>query len=102
VPSATTSRARASELPLETCHNVKRFGAQEDLGAAAEQFAGTVTVKSGTVEREFGDLKHEWALLPLRVRRIQRIKLHVDLTILGRLTVALDKAAHGASCEVAA
>jgi hypothetical protein len=33
VPSATTSRARASEPPLETCHNVKRFGAQGDLGA---------------------------------------------------------------------
>jgi hypothetical protein len=31
----------------------------------------------GAVEREFGYLKHEWALLPLRVRRIQRVKLYI-------------------------
>src|SRR5439155_11098920 len=46
----------------------------------------------GAVEREFGRLKHEWALLPLRVRRIERVRLHADLSSLGRLTVALDKA----------
>lgn len=46
----------------------------------------------GGVEREFGRLKHEWALLPLRVRRIERVALHVDLTILGRLASALAKA----------
>jgi hypothetical protein len=46
----------------------------------------------GAVEREFGRLKHEWAMLPLRVRRIERVRLHVDLTILTQLTVALDKA----------
>jgi len=39
----------------------------------------------GAVEREFGRLKHEWALLPLRVRRIERVRLHADLSILGRL-----------------
>lgn len=43
----------------------------------------------GGVEREFGRLKHEWALLPLRVRRIERVALHVDLTILARLASAL-------------
>jgi Transposase DDE domain len=48
----------------------------------------------GAVEHEFGRLKHEWALLPLRVRRIERVRLHADLSILGRLMVALDKA-HG-------
>jgi DDE family transposase len=36
----------------------------------------------GAVEREFGRLKNEWALLPLRVRRIERVRLHADLTIL--------------------
>jgi transposase len=46
----------------------------------------------GAVEREFGRLKHEWALLPLRVRRIERVALHADLTILSRLAVALAKA----------
>ncbi len=46
----------------------------------------------GSVERENGRLKHEWALLPLRVRRLERVQLHADLTILARLTVALAKA----------
>ncbi len=41
------------------------------------------------VEREFGRLKHEWALLPLRVRGIERVRLHVDLTILTKLARAL-------------
>lgn len=35
----------------------------------------------GAVERESGVLKHQWGLLPLRVRRIGRVRLHVDLTI---------------------
>jgi hypothetical protein len=39
----------------------------------------------GAVEREFGRLKHEWALLPLRVRCIERVRLHANLSILGRL-----------------
>ena len=42
----------------------------------------------GAVEREFGRLKHEWGMLPLRVRRIERISLHVDLTILATLAHA--------------
>jgi hypothetical protein len=46
----------------------------------------------GAVERENGRLKNEWALLPLRVRRIERVRLHADLTILARLAVALDQA----------
>ena len=36
----------------------------------------------GAVEREFGRLKNEWALASLRVRRIERGRLHADLTIL--------------------
>ncbi len=42
-----------------------------------------------SVEREFGRLKHEWALLPLRVRGIERVRLHADLTILAKLASAL-------------
>ena len=44
------------------------------------------------VERKFGVLKHEWGMLPLRVRRLPRVRLHVDLTILARLAGALTKA----------
>ncbi|HEV3230147.1 MAG TPA: transposase, partial [Solirubrobacteraceae bacterium] len=46
----------------------------------------------GAVEREFGRLKHEWALLPLRVRGLERVQLHADLTILAKLSCALARA----------
>jgi transposase len=46
----------------------------------------------GAVEREFGRLKHEWALSPLRVRGIERVRLHADLTILAKLACALSQA----------
>ena len=41
------------------------------------------------VEREFGRLKDEWALLPPRVRGIERVRLHADLMILTKLACAL-------------
>lgn len=44
-----------------------------------------------SVERAFGRLKNEWALAPLRVRKIERVRLHADLTILSQLTCALNK-----------
>jgi transposase len=44
-----------------------------------------------SVERAFGRLKNEWALAPLRVRRIERVRLHADLTILAQLTCALNR-----------
>jgi hypothetical protein len=43
----------------------------------------------GAVEREFGVWKHQWAMLPLRVRRLNRVQLHVDLTILATLADAV-------------
>jgi hypothetical protein len=48
--------------------------------------------RRGAVEREFGRLKHEWALLPLRVRGRDRVRLHADLTILAKLACALSRA----------
>lgn len=45
----------------------------------------------GSVERAFGRLKTEWGLTPLRVRRIERVKLHADLTILTKLSCELAK-----------
>jgi hypothetical protein len=44
------------------------------------------------VEREFGRLKHDWALLPLRVRGLDRVRLHADLTILAKLSRTLTRA----------
>ncbi len=46
----------------------------------------------GAVEREFGNLKNNWSLTPLRVRRIERVRLHANLTILARLACALASA----------
>jgi hypothetical protein len=36
-------------------------------------------------------LKHEWALAPLRVRGLDRVRLHADLTILAKLACALER-----------
>jgi IS5 family transposase len=47
--------------------------------------------KRGSVERAFGRLKNEWSLAPLRVRRIERVRLHANLTILSQLTDALSQ-----------
>ena len=49
-----------------------------------------------SVERGFGRLKNEWSLTPLRVRRIERVRLHADLTILAQLTSALNRPAMAA------
>jgi transposase, IS5 family len=48
--------------------------------------------KRAAVEREFGRLKHEWALLPLRVRGLDRVRLQADLTVLAKLASALGRA----------
>ena len=40
------------------------------------------------VEREIGRLKHNLGLAPLRVRRLERVRLHTDLCLLTRLALA--------------
>jgi hypothetical protein len=49
-----------------------------------------------SVEREFGRLKNEWGLKPLRVRGLERVRLHADLTILTRLACTLSRTRAGA------
>ncbi|HYZ76437.1 MAG TPA: transposase [Gaiellaceae bacterium] len=44
------------------------------------------------VEREFGRLKHEYGLSPLRVRGLASVQLHADLVMLARLSQALARA----------
>ena len=41
------------------------------------------------VEREFGRLKNEYGLAPLRLGGLERVALHADLTMLARLSQAL-------------
>jgi hypothetical protein len=44
------------------------------------------------VEREFGRLKMDYGLAPLRVRGLERVALHADLVMLARLSQALARA----------
>jgi len=44
------------------------------------------------VEREFGRLKNEYALTPLRTRGLDRVALHADLVLIARLGQALTRA----------
>ncbi|MEA2451202.1 MAG: hypothetical protein QOG63_3134 [Thermoleophilaceae bacterium] len=53
---------------------------------------GKLYKSRGAVEREFGRLKNDWALSPLRVRGLDRVQLHADLTILAMLACALSRA----------
>jgi hypothetical protein len=48
--------------------------------------------KRAAVEREFGRLKNQWGLKPLRCRGLDRVRLHADLTILTKLACALSRA----------
>jgi transposase len=48
--------------------------------------------KRASVEREFGRLKNEWGLKPLRVRGLERVRLHADLTVLTKLACTLTRA----------
>lgn len=47
--------------------------------------------RRASVERAFGRLKNEAGLAPLRVRRIERVRLHADLTVLTQLSSVLGR-----------
>jgi Transposase DDE domain len=53
---------------------------------------GTLYAGRTAVEREFGRLKHEYGLAPLRTRGLARVQLHADLVMLARLSQALARA----------
>ena len=44
------------------------------------------------VEREFGRLKNEYGLTPLRTRGLARVRQHADLVMIARLGQALNRA----------
>ena len=48
--------------------------------------------RRSAVEREFGNLKPNFGLALLRVRGIERVRLHADLCILARLALPLERA----------
>ena len=53
---------------------------------------GDLYRRRASIEREFGRLKHDYSLTPLRVRGLDRVQLHTDLTILAALSAALARA----------
>lgn len=56
----------------------------------SEQFRGLYRGRSA-VEREFGRLKAEYGLAPVRVRGLERVRLHAELVMLARLALALNR-----------
>lgn len=61
----------------------------------SERFRGLYKGRAA-VEREFGRLKHDYGLAPLRVRGLERVRLHADLVMLARLALALRRARESA------
>jgi len=59
------------------------------MGAATGLEWRTLYRRRSAVEREFGRLKHHSALAMIRVRGIERVRLHADLTMLARLSCEL-------------
>jgi hypothetical protein len=90
-PSARAARSSQAAEDSRRFGNIPRRGGEvaEVLSHGSERARYR---SRGAVEREFGRLKHEWALLPLRVRGIERVRLHADLTILAKLATALSRA----------
>jgi hypothetical protein len=87
---------RASGAALPASASPRRSGSRADrlhplIPRETPRFAALYR-RRASVEREFGRLKHEWALAPLRVRGLDRVRLHADLTILAKLACALSRA----------
>jgi DDE family transposase len=54
-----------------------------------------------SVEREFGRLKDYYGMRTIRVRGIEKVRLHVDLSILAKLSHGLAKGRHQRNADVA-
>jgi hypothetical protein len=67
--------------------SMKRFSPRAIDGTTGRTLL--VVENSEQVEREFGRLRNEWALLLLRVRGLDLVPLHANLTVLTKLGCAL-------------
>ncbi|MCY4085411.1 MAG: transposase [Actinomycetia bacterium] len=61
------------------------------LARTSDRFKRLYRARSA-IERQFGILKHHFALGQIRVRGLEQVRLHADLCILTRLTVAWQEA----------
>jgi hypothetical protein len=87
IPSVLHRRDDGLIIPLRKARKSATF-----VSRAAATSGGVSTVAGPAVEREFGRLKHNYGLAFLRVRGSERVRLHADLTMLGRLALELAKA----------
>ena len=99
-PWAATSKATPSGRPNRTCGFLaikraftgallpRRRVSRRNRNAS---LSWTIS-RPAAVEREFGRLKNEYALTPLRARGLERVSLHPDLVMLARLASALARA----------
>lgn len=76
LPSCNVGASEFESKPLSTGVGAVEFRALIDSMASSASSAGS---------------KHEWALLQLRVRGIEQVRLYADLTILAKLACALAK-----------
>jgi transposase len=82
-------RERASQIVMPIIEGATRFNTR--IQRHTDEFRSLYR-RRVAVEREFGRLKTDYALAPLRVRGLERVQLHADLVMLGRLTLALSRA----------
>jgi hypothetical protein len=83
IPLVKTKAVKEGKHKPPTCEHGEWTFAGSDAKRQASKW------RCPTGERGFGRLKHEWGMLPLRVRRLPRVKVHVDLCILATLGDAL-------------
>jgi len=57
-----------------------------DPGAKSRTRMGRCALRRGAVERSFGWLKEHGGLLPLRVRGLEKVRLHVNLMTIAKLS----------------
>jgi IS5 family transposase len=80
---------KGRQIVLPTCERASRL--MPRIPRHTQRFRDLYRGRAA-VEREFGRLKHDYGLAPLRVRGLARVQLHADLTMLARLAQALGRA----------
>jgi hypothetical protein len=78
---------KGKQVVLPLSNGTRRF---PHIARHTERFRKLYAGRSA-VEREFGRLKNDYGLGPLRVRGADRVSLHADLTIMARLALALSR-----------
>src|SRR5438093_13202684 len=90
----------AAVIPLKRPLGVKKHHAHNKSGGStqppiiprdSDRFRALYRNR-GAVEREFGNLKNHYALSPLCIRSLDRVRIHADLVMLARLSLALSRA----------